>query len=143
MKCPYCSVEIPDHIRFCPNCYRDCGFPNVRAAKRPEECAALNARWKEAHRYAIQHGTELILSSFKKAVRSSKAVLCRGLGVVSRLISSDNICFGTFYLEVDAGIRLPENNAFDRARAAVDATFFPHHEEEIRFGALFAARLSR
>ena len=136
MKCPHCSGSIPEHSRLCPNCNCDVGFPNVRAAHRPEERAALETRLKEAHDAALQEGKELLLNAFEAAVQVSNAVLCRSLGVANRIISSDNILFGTFLLEVEAGIRLPEENMFDRARRAVDATFFPFYEREIRFAAL-------
>jgi hypothetical protein len=84
----------------------------------------------------LREGTKVVLENFEKAVQNSKAVLCRSLGVASWLISSDNVLFGTFWLEVDAGTRLPADNEFDRARRAVDATFFPSYEREIRFAAL-------
>jgi hypothetical protein len=108
----------------------------VREARRQEECAALDTRWKEVHALALQQGRELVLSNFETAVKNSNAVLCRSLGIANWIISSGNILFGTFWLEVEAGIRLPEDNVFDRARGAVDATFFPFYEREIRFAAL-------
>jgi hypothetical protein len=136
MNCPYCHHENPDHVDRCQHCEKDIGFPNVRAAQRSEERAALNTRWHDAHREAIQQGTEHLLCRFEEAVRKSKAVLCRQLGVANWLVSSDNIHFGTFWLEIEAGIRSPEENAFDRARGAVDATFFPYYHKKIRFAAL-------
>jgi hypothetical protein len=136
MKCPHCSGNVPEHSRLCPNCNCDVGFPNVRAAKRPQELAALELRWKKAHEFAEEKGKEPLLSSFEAAVQTSNAVLCRSLEIANRIVSSDTIFFGTFWLEVEAGIRSPEDNVFDRARRAVDATFFPYYEKEIRFAAL-------
>jgi hypothetical protein len=51
-------------------------------------------------------------------------------------VSSDNILFATFYREVGAGIRTPEENAFDKARLAVDAMIFPYYSKDIHFAAL-------
>ena len=136
MKCPKCSGTIPEHSRLCPACNHDVGFPNVRAAEKPEERAALEERCKRAHAQALEQGKQMVLQEFERMVQASNAVLCRSVGVANLLISSDNALFGTYWLEVDAGIRLPEDNAFDRARRAVDATFFPNYEREMRFAAL-------
>lgn len=136
MKCPHCDGDIPGHVRYCPSCSCDVGFPNVRAAQKTDESNALEVRWKKGQDYALQNGTKLVLDSFEKAVSQSKAVLCRSLGVAHWLISSDNVHFGTFWIEVEAGIRSPKDNEFDLARGAVDATFFPYYQKEIRFAAL-------
>jgi hypothetical protein len=136
MICRHCNYDNPDYVDRCQACYRDLGFPNVRAARRAEESAALDARWAHAYHEAARQGTEHVLRSFEEAVRQSKAVLCRQLGVANWLISNDNVLFGTFWLEIEAGMRSPEQNAFDQARGAVDATFFPYYHREIRFAAL-------
>jgi len=96
----------------------------------------LHARRTHAYEEAVRRGAEHVLRSFEEAVRQSKAVLCRQLSVANWLVSSDNVLFGTFWLEIEAGIRSPEQNSFDQARGAVDATFFPHYHREIRFAAL-------
>jgi len=136
MDCPYCGNRNFEFAQRCSSCGRDLGYPNVHASQKREEVAALNSRWEAVHQRAIQRGTETVLNLFEQELRKSKAVLCRRLGTANWLISSDNIHLGSFWLEVDAGIRTPEDNEFDRARAAVDATFFPYYHQHIRFAAL-------
>jgi hypothetical protein len=51
-------------------------------------------------------------------------------------MSSDNELYTSFYQQVGSEARLPERNDWDRGRAAVDATLFPHYYPEIVYGAL-------
>jgi hypothetical protein len=67
---------------------------------------------------------------------NSVAVLNRPLGVLARLLSSDNELYSTFYQQVDSASRIPEDNRWDQARQAADAILFPFYFEHIRFGCL-------
>lgn len=136
MNCPICKEKVPEHVRECPVCGHDVGYPNVRAAEKPEERAALDQRVREAEAAASAKGAAQVLAQFRAAVRGSQAVLCRPLGVVQTLVGSDNELYPTFYQLVNAGARLPEEGPFDRGRPAVDATLFPHYHAQIRFAAL-------
>jgi hypothetical protein len=136
IKCRHCHENIAEHVSDCPVCGGDVGFPNVRAAQTPTERGALAARYRKAHRDAIQRGCETKLNRFEKTVRHSKAVLCRSLEIVSRLLSNDSELYATFHQQVHAHLRIPKNSELDRARLAVDATFFPYYYDEIRFAAL-------
>ncbi len=136
MVCAKCNSVIGDHCRLCTACGADVGFPNVRAAHNDQELSALQARWETARDFARKMGTDSTVQKFEDLLKTSKAVMCRSWGIVDRIVSADNQVFATFYLEVEAGLRTPEDNEMDRIRAAVDATFFPYYSTEIRFAAL-------
>lgn len=136
MVCAKCNSVIGDHCRICTACGADVGFPNVRAAQNVQELSALQTRWETANEFARKTGAEAALHHFEVLLKRSKAVMCRSWGIVDRIVSADSQVFATFYLEVEAGLRTPENNEMDRIRAAVDATFFPFYSAEVRFAAL-------
>lgn len=102
----------------------------------PEEKAALAHRLEVAQVSARARKCEEILGEFGRAVTKSKAVICRSLSVVQRLMSSDSELYASFYQQVGSDLRLPESNKWDRGREAIDATLFPHYHAEIVFGAL-------
>lgn len=138
MDCPNpdCGEQVPDHVRHCVVCGADAKVPNVRAANRIDEISALNQRLKAAEKDSDKRSSLGILSDFRKAVANSSSVVCRSLGVVSELLSSDNTLFATFYKGIHGDARLPEDNEWDRIRQAVDSLLFPYYYEEIRYGAL-------
>jgi|SRR5438552_6173616 len=138
MNCPNteCQQPFPDHVRFCIVCGADVGFPNVRAAQRAEEIAALDDRIKRVFATAAEGGYVSVLAQFEAAVAKSVAVINRPLLKVSELVSSDNALSSTFHQQVEEGSRLPEENRWDQARQAADALLFPYYFREITFGAL-------
>lgn len=136
MDCNDCDADIPDHVDRCVACGSDVGYPNVRAAQHPEELAALRRRVDIAETNAATRGHEHVVKEFRLAVRGSRAVMCCRLGILDNVVSSDNGLFSTYYQLVDAEARIPEHNAYDEGRQAVDATLFPKYHEHIRFAAL-------
>src|ERR1700693_4663276 len=97
MECPHCSAPIRQSEYLCPVCYKPCDYPNVRAACTPEEQKALAERLSQAEANAARCGTATVLALFREAVRSSKAVLCRPIGLVMTLVSSDSQLYASFY----------------------------------------------
>jgi len=79
---------------------------------------------------------EPILDQFENAVRQSKAVICRRWGVVTKVSEHGDDLFKTYYRQLADGDRLPQDSYFDRARLAIDTTFFPYYHEDINFAAL-------
>jgi len=77
-----------------------------------------------------------VLARFREAVRSSEAVLCRNLGVVMHLVSSDSELYGSFYDLVGMGARRPEETPIEVQRRVADDVLFPHYQDKIRFLAL-------
>lgn len=136
LDCATCHRQVPDHSRNCPYCQADAGFPNVRAASKANEVEALNERFKNALVSARARKCEHVLLDFGNSVRKSQAVISRNLSAIQALLSSDTILYQNFYKQVHAGLRLPEDNPWDRGRNAVDGTLFPHYQTEIVFGAL-------
>ena len=90
MRCPNpeCGEPVRSYARNCHVCLEDVGYPNVRAAEA--EASALEARWVEAKRRAEGRGCLKIVERFRVVVGNSRAVLCRSLGQVLSLVSSDN-----------------------------------------------------
>jgi hypothetical protein len=136
MNCSRCNQPILSHIRICPVCQLDVGFPNVRATQTTEEIEALARRVKEAQISAQLHNCETELNDFGQAVLQSKAVIACNFNKLYRFINSDNELYNTFYQQVDSESRLPEDNHWDHGRPSIDATLFPHYEKNIVFAAL-------
>jgi hypothetical protein len=51
-------------------------------------------------------------------------------------VKADTELYNTFYQQVEAWGRLPEDNEWDKGRESVDALVFPHYHKEVRFAAL-------
>lgn len=117
-------------------CDHDCGYPNVRAAERPEEIRALEERLRIAEATAASRGCGPVLADFRRAVRSSEAVLCRNVSTVMSLISSDDELYASFYQLVGMGARRPAETPVEIQRTLADDMLFPHYQDEIRFAAL-------
>jgi len=66
----------------------------------------------------------------------SKAIICRPLSIVHKLMSSDNELYTSFYNMLDASVRIPEDNIWDNTRESADALLFPHYHKDICFAAL-------
>jgi hypothetical protein len=131
-----CGQPVPDHERSCVVCGADAGFPNVRAASSPEEVAALTARFESAEASARNNGWESVFASFHEACRHTRAVICRSVSQVKQLVSSDNALYNNFYRQLEAGIRIPDDNQWDRNREAIESKVFPNYHRNIVFGVL-------
>ncbi|MFN7922925.1 MAG: hypothetical protein U0Q16_22675 [Bryobacteraceae bacterium] len=136
MQCPTCGLDTGQHERHCPNCLSDLGFPNVRAARLPDEVSALDARFMEALANADAEATRSIVDDFAVALESSAVVVCRQYGDVYDFLKSDNELYASFALLVEGKKRRPSAAPIDLARRQTDAIFFPYFEKEIRFAAL-------
>jgi hypothetical protein len=134
--CGDCGAAVPDAVRECVVCGADAGFPNVRAAARPAEVAALNERVTKQEEYAANKAYAATLMDFRHAADSAEAVLCAAVGRVSQLASSDNELFATFYEGVGGSARIPEQNEWDALRQSVDALLFPYFFQHLKFAAL-------
>ena len=134
---PLCGTEIRDHEASCPACGRAVDAPNVRAAAKTEEVAALARRLTDAETSASRRGCDALLAQFRDAVANqSVAVLSRDLSVVQRFVSSDNELYATFYQSVRGGSRRAGIGPIDMIRERVDVALFPYYHEHIRFASL-------
>jgi hypothetical protein len=136
MLCPKCQQDVAPHYVACPHCDFHLGFPNVREATAQAECDQLDRRYGAARDDARQRNCETVLAGFEDAVRQSHAVICRRWGTLTSISERGNQLFSTYYRQVDAGDRQPQDNEYDRARLAVDATFFPYFHKLVHFAAL-------
>lgn len=136
MPCPTCGSPFHEACRLCPSCNTDLGFPNVRAASKPDEIEALRNRCRDADVSAKARNFEKVLDEFTESVKRSKAVINQQTNIASALLSNDNALYTTFYHSVEAQARMPESNEFDSARTAIDSTLFPNYHKDMRFAAL-------
>src|SRR5437764_605412 len=136
MNCPACGADVPSHVDRCIVCGGDVGFPNVRAAENAAEEAALAARLRAAKTTASARGVLNVLEDFGCAVEKSQAVLARPLGDLDSFVKSKNALYVNFHSQVRAGGRTPENNDWDRGRAAAESTVHPLYFERINYTAL-------
>lgn len=135
--CPHCEnlEAIPPSEPSCPACRKGLPAPNVRAAADNEEIESLQKRLKLAESETQARNCKHILDNFGDEVSKSQAVICRPLGNIKEIVSS-NALYSTFYEQVRANIRLPENSFYDSRRGAVDSMVFPNYHEHIVFAAL-------
>jgi hypothetical protein len=136
MICQKCGNEVRSHERNCPVCDADVGYPNVRAAETQEEVSALQERAAVAVDSCAARGCSRVLLEFQRALQSSKPVLSRSIQQVMALMSSDNELYASFYAQVGAHSRRPEETLVERERLIADNLLFPYFHEEIRFAAL-------
>lgn len=137
MKCSQCDSEIARHLTACSECGCQLGFPNVRQAERTEEKDALSRRYDDACRDLQARGCDPIRIEFEQTIRSeSRPVICRNWGAIASITERLDLLFRTYYEKVEAGERQPQDNGFDIARQAVDATFFPYFFKNVNFAAL-------
>lgn len=133
---PGCGSVINSHLRHCPVCEADAGFPNVRKCDTEDEKQALEKRYSASRADAISRGCEANFDSFETSASKSVAVICKDVSTCKRVLESDNQFYINFYGARDSGERSPEENLWDQTREAGDAMIFPNYHREILFAAL-------
>ncbi len=118
-KCPVCGEVVPE-------------TPNVRAAGQQEEREALHRRYVDA-RSEIEPATA---TEFETAIQSARLVINRSESAVMTFMNNENGLYVSFYTEVDAGSRRPEESETDTERQMADPRVFPNYFKKICFGAL-------
>ncbi len=136
MRCNQCTNDVARHCVMCPHCEAFLGYPNVRAAQEPAETKELNQRYRVARDDVRTRSCEPVLDRFEEAVRQSKAVICRRWGALTKVSERSDDLFKTYYHQLAEKDRLPQDSHFDRARLAIDSTFFPYYYEHTNFAAL-------
>lgn len=135
MICTKCQTDVADHLRNCPACQRDAGFPNVKYAMRAAEVAELGRRSDSADASADSKGARPQLDSFRLHVASSQAVLNRSLGDLHSWINDRKPLWFSFQIQVQLG-RTPQDNDYDHARGSVGELVNPHVSKHINYAAL-------
>ena len=136
ISCPDCTNEIPQPKTICPHCGQRGIFWNVIKADKDDERAALQVRYDIAKSDALARGADAAVKNFETAVAGSKAVLARSVEDVQQLANSTQQPYATYYQLIEAGLKLPDNDEWNRARELTDTVLFPHFKEQIRFAAL-------
>lgn len=136
MDCARCGRPPLEHERYCAACASDVGFPNVRFASRSDEKVALLDRAAMAREAARSDGSITVLEDFAEAVNGATVVMVRHLVDLQRVLKHDNQLFVTFHRQLASGQRLPEENAWDPARDAVESTINPLYYRDIQYAAL-------
>ena len=133
--CPECKHPVPHHLRECPSCGADCGFPNVRLALQPQEVEELARRIRDAEVSATARNCKAQLDEFGEAVSSAQAVISRPLSVINSIIS-ENQTYVSHQQMMNAGAKMPADDEFDRTRLQFENALFPNFSEKIIFAAL-------
>jgi hypothetical protein len=137
MTCELCSELMPDTVTECPHCGRPSLFPNVTAAARADEEAALEVRVTQAAASAAARGAADKTRQFADAIETAEAVANRYFGELFRLAWSDDQVYATYYQRVQAGLQIPESDVWNRLRAIADTIIFGDmNKASIRFATL-------
>lgn len=134
MLCPQCHVNASPGRAICDNCQYHLGYPNVRFAEQSDHLQALNNRFDTSQQQLSNQNLAAEADQVEQLVaEKSRAVLARRYSQMKDLVENDRGVFLTFYQQVSANRRLPEDNTWDIKRKAVDAALFPYYEEQITF----------
>lgn len=136
IPCADCKNEIPQPATSCPHCGRPGIFWNVIQANDDGERAALQSRYSAVKADALARGADGVVQDFENAIASSMGVIARSDIDVHRLANSSRQLYGTYYQQLDAGLRLPDGDEWDVVREITDSLLFPKYKEQIRFAAL-------
>lgn len=136
IPCPECKNEIPQPATSCPHCGRPSIFWNVIQANEDGERAALDNRYTVAKADARARSADVAVQDFENALANSVAVIARSDVDAHRIASSSRQLYGTYYQQIDAGLRLPDGDEWDVVRELTDSLLFPKYKEQIRFAAL-------
>jgi hypothetical protein len=140
-ECPACGNEVALSDKSCLVCgSSEIGFQNVRAARLPSEVDALAVRFGEAQISISARNVTNEASQFAKIVHESKAVMARSLGALAAWVNGDSPLYKTFHHQITEG-RAPEDNKYDKTRAATEAMIHPFWFQEISYAALTSNEL--
>lgn len=136
ITCESCKNEIPQPAERCPHCGEPGIYWNVLAAQEASEVAALDRRYAVAKKDAASRKADGPLQDFESAIAGSRAVIARTESEVLRLATSTRQLYGSYYQQIEGGVRLPDGDDWDTWRELADTVLFPKYKQEIKFGAL-------
>jgi tetratricopeptide (TPR) repeat protein len=134
--CQKCGAEVLLSDRECSVCNTDAGFPNVRAASRPVEVAALTERYDIAVVSATARGVLAELKALEAAASSSCAVMNRSLGALCDWVNGQSELFLSFHKQVEHLGRRPNDTEWDQQRESAESTINPFYYRELNYAAL-------
>lgn len=136
IACPDCNNEIPQPAASCPHCGRPGIFWNVIQAEENDERAALHNRYSAAKADALSRGADGIVQDFQTVLAKSIAVIARSDADLHRLANGPRQLYGTYYQQIEGGLRLPDGDEWDTVREITDSLLFPKYKTQMRFAAL-------
>lgn len=134
--CGKCGSEISDIEEKCSTCGGHAGPPNVRAAERNEERAALEDRYGKAIENAKANGSHPSLEKFDENMRRTSVVINVDLDFLRHFITNDKAMYSNYNLAVKGEVRKSAAGKDDRHRRTIEAAMFGGFAEEIRYAAL-------
>ena len=111
----------------------------MRAAEEPAEREELLRRHADAADVARANTVEAELAVLEAATDDAPLVINRSVHEILRLADGDGNLYATYYQQVDAGLRTPDDSYWDRMRWYADQALFPGYQKDIRFGVLSPA----
>ncbi len=111
-------------------------FPNVTVVSKDEERSALELRYQEMVRNLTDAGKLPQLKQLENLLNKSVACKAMPRWDIERLVNAETATFGTYYKQITAETRIPDDNKWDRLRRIADALFFENYGFEINFAAL-------
>lgn len=135
-NCPTCGHAVDDWVDRCRHCQGSVDFPNVRLCMRQTEIDALESRYIDAVHATSDIQKDRVFAYQSAVATNSKAVFNRTLAVLATSLSSEDDISNNFYAQVDAALRLPQSDEWNKVRVVADNIAFPGFSEKIRFAAL-------
>lgn len=136
MNCVECRHDFDDTRSACPHCGRPSLYPNVTLASRPEERQAVQERYATARSAALSSGLASELATLESAVESAAVVQARWQSEVDRLVASDSQAAATYYQLIDSGVRLPDEDPWNKLRRHADEALHGEARKQIHMAAL-------
>lgn len=136
-KCADCGSNVDELLRHCKTCGADLGCPNVRAAQKPEQCAALAERFSQAGQSASARGVKQQFDSFTDEVKKNSHVVVSMRPFAARNFLQDpREIYSNYERLVGAGCRTPASFVNDTNRSSVSGKLFGTTANEILYGVL-------
>lgn len=121
---------------MCPHCGSGLTAPNVRAARRQEEVAALRRRYVKVTSVRTP-GLRDRQRQLQNLVESEgRAVINRSISALTSMLGSQVDISGQYYRGIMAGTRIFGQGKVNTVRVIADTAFFPNYHESIRFACL-------
>lgn len=136
MTCDNCGNKVDHAEDRCLSCGECLPVPNVRAAIKPEETAALQKRYNDIVQFAKANGNEHYLRHFEETMKRTCAVINLDFDDLHFLCTKENSIFSSYHLMAKAQVRRAAQEQDSRRRNSVEEIFFPDYGGHIRYAAL-------
>ena len=108
----------------------------MRAAAEAAERQGLQRRYEAARAEAAGRGVDGEVMAFEAVLASSVMVNARPLGDIERLASSDRQGVATYERQLEAGLRLPDREPWNRLRRLAGDALFTDYADKVHFASV-------